>query len=256
MMRFASLGSGSKGNGTLIDDGTTCIVVDLGFTLKETERRLRRLGKEPQDVHAVLVTHEHADHIHGVASFARKYHQPVYLTPGTFNHRKMGVLPKLHKVNCHRPFRIGSLGIEPVPVPHDAREPCQFLISSQGLKIGVLTDLGHVSAYVEQQYAVCHALLLECNHDIEMLSNGPYPYLLKQRVSGDHGHLNNEQAAGLLEKMELEKLQHLVISHLSEKNNKPQLAEEAVSRVLGDWQGSLHIADQEAGFDWIELEPR
>ena len=256
MMRFASLGSGSKGNGTLIDDGNTCILIDLGFTLKETERRLRRLGKAPEDVHAVLVTHEHADHIHGVAPFARKYNQPVYLTPGTFNHKKMGVLPRLHKVNCHRPFRIGSLGIEPVPVPHDAREPCQYLISSNGLKIGVLTDLGHVSSYVEQQYAVCHALLLECNHDVEMLSNGPYPYPLKQRVNGDHGHLNNEQAAGLLAKMDLEKLQHLVISHLSEKNNKPKLAEQAVSRVLNNWHGTLHIADQEAGFDWIELVPR
>ncbi|HIG41871.1 MAG TPA: MBL fold metallo-hydrolase [Gammaproteobacteria bacterium] len=254
-MRFASLGSGSKGNGTLIDDGKTCILIDLGFTLKETERRLRRLGKTPEDVHAVLVTHEHADHIHGVAPFARKYNQPVYLTPGTFNHKKMGVLPRLHKVNCHRPFRIGSLGIEPVPVPHDAREPCQYLISSNGLKIGMLTDLGHISPYVEQQYAMCHALLLECNHDVEMLSNGPYPYQLKQRVNGDHGHLNNEQAAGLLAKMELEKLQHLVISHLSEKNNKPKLAEQAVSRVLSGWRGTLHIADQEAGFDWIELVP-
>ncbi len=254
-MRFASLGSGSKGNGTLIDDGTTCILVDLGFTLKETERRLRRLNKSPADAHAILVTHEHADHIHGVAPFARKYKQPVYLTPGTFNDKKMGAVPNLHKINCHQPFRIGTLGIEPVPVPHDAREPCQFVISSNGLKIGVLTDLGHISAYVERRYALCHALLLECNHDVEMLANGPYPYQLKQRVNGNHGHLNNEQAAGLLQKMELDALQHLVISHLSEKNNEPGLAAQAVSQVLGDWQGTLHIANQELGFDWIELEP-
>ena len=252
MMRFASLGSGSKGNGTLIDDGNTCILIDLGFTLKETERRLRRLGKAPEDVHAVLVTHEHADHIHGVAPFARKYNQPVYLTPGTFNHKKMGVLPRLHKVNCHRPFRIGSLGIEPVPVPHDAREPCQYLISSNGLKIGVLTDLGHVSSYVEQQYAVCHALLLECNHDVEMLSNGPYPYPLKQRVNGDHGHLNNEQAAQFLLQLEGPHLQHVVIAHISEKNNDKGLVTAAMRSLYSSWS-ELIWADQSNGFDWITI---
>ena len=252
-MQIASLGSGSNGNGTLIDDGTTCVLIDLGFTIKETERRLRRLGKTPQDLHAILVTHEHADHIHGVAPFARKYHQPIYLTPGTYDANKMGVVPHLHQVNCHRPFKIGSLAIEPVPVPHDAREPCQYVISANGYKVGVLTDLGHVTPFVEQQYAQCDALLLECNHDVEMLANGPYPYQLKQRVGGKHGHLNNEQAAALLKKVELDRLKHLVISHVSEKNNKPDLALEVVKDALAHWSGELHVADQEAGFDWIRL---
>ena len=253
-MRFASLGSGSHGNGTLIDDGQTCILVDLGFTLKETERRLKRLGKIPQDISAILVTHEHGDHIHGVAPFARKYGLPVYLTPGTYDKKKMGALPHMHKVNCHRPFRIASLGIEPVPVPHDAREPCQYVISSGGLKIGVLTDLGHITPYVEQQYALCHGLLLECNHDIEMLASGPYPYPLKRRVGGDQGHLNNNQAAGLLKKIRLDRLQHLVISHISEKNNLPELAYQVVKTVLNDWSGELHVANQESGFSWINLQ--
>ena len=253
-MQFASLGSGSKGNGTLIDDGETCILIDLGFTLKEAERRLQRLGKSPRDVHAILVTHEHADHIHGVAAFARKYHQPVYLTPSTYDPDKMGLVPDLRKVNCHRPFHIGSLGIEPVPVPHDAREPCQYIVSSKGIKVGVLTDLGYITRYVEQQYAICDALLLECNHDLEMLANGPYPQRLKQRVASKHGHLNNEQAAGLLRKVDLQKLRHLVITHISEQNNKPELARQAVLRSLGDWHGQLHIANQAEGLDWVVLD--
>ncbi len=252
-MRFASLGSGSHGNGTLVDDGETCILIDCGFTVKETERRLARLGKKPHDLDAILVTHEHGDHIHGVAPFARKYDSPVYLTHGTYNLKKMGTVPKLHHVNCHQSFRIASLGIEPVPVPHDAREPCQYIVSSQGYKVGLLTDLGHITAHVEQQYALCHGLLLECNHDTEMLANGPYPYPLKQRVGGDHGHLSNHQAAELLTKIELNKLQHLVISHVSEKNNLPELAHQTISSVLQDWSGDLHIASQDQGLDWVKL---
>ena len=252
-MRIASLGSGSKGNGTLIDDGETCILIDLGFSLKETERRLKRLDITPDHIDAVLVTHEHADHIHGVAPFARKFKRPVYLTPGTYNNSKMGVVPTLKTINCHKPFRIGSLGIEPVPVPHDAREPCQYLVSSRGIKVGVLTDLGHVTPHVTQQYAVCQALLLECNHDLDMLANGPYPYPLKKRVGGDHGHLNNHQAAELLGGIELSSLRHLIISHVSEQNNHPDLALDALKDVLTGWMGDLHVANQQAGFHWISL---
>ena len=252
-MRIASLGSGSKGNGTLIDSGDTCLLIDLGFTLKETERRMERLGVSPLDVDAVLVTHEHGDHISGVGPFARKYKRPVYLTPGTHSSDKLGTVSGVRSINCHKPFKIGNIGVEPVPVPHDAREPCQYVLSANGLKVGVLTDLGHITRYVVEQYKSCHALLLECNHDVQMLSDGPYPYALKQRVGGAHGHLNNEQAAALLGEIELDRLRHLVISHVSEQNNAPHLAEQAVTRMLSDWQGSLKIADQNAGFDWIQI---
>jgi len=252
-MRVASLGSGSKGNGTLVDDGNTCVLIDLGFTLKETERRLERLDVSPLDIDAVLVTHEHADHINGVGPFARKFKRPVYLTQGTYSNSKVGVLPHLRTVNCHKPFMIGTLGIEPVPVPHDAREPCQYVVSSGGLKVGVLTDLGHITRHVTEQYSLCHALLLECNHDLEMLDQGPYPYTLKQRVAGPQGHLNNEQAAGLLADIELEHLRHLIISHVSEQNNAPHLAEAAVTAALSGWQGTLKISNQNEGFDWIDV---
>lgn len=252
-MRIASLGSGSRGNGTLIEDGDTCVLIDLGFTLKETKRRLQRLGRTPEDIDAILVTHEHADHINGVPAFARKFNTPVYMTPGTYVPERQGIYPSLHKINCHRNFRIGSIGIEPVPVPHDAREPCQYVLSSGGIKFGVLTDLGHVTPFVEMQYNECDVLLLECNHDPVMLADGPYPYPLKVRVGGMHGHLSNEQAAGLLEKIELGRLQHLVVSHISEKNNLPELASGALYPVLESWSGDLHMADQKLGFDWIEV---
>lgn len=252
-MRISSLGSGSRGNGTLIEDEDTCVLVDLGFTLKEAVRRLSRLGRAPEDVDAILVTHEHADHIHGVAAFARKYKTPVYLTPGTYNPDRMGVLPRMHSVNCHKAFRINSMGVEPVPVPHDAREPCQYILSSGGCKVGVLTDLGHVTPFVEQQYASCDALLLECNHDVQMLMNGPYPWPLKQRVGGSHGHLSNEQAAGLLHKVEVPRLQHLIICHISERNNLPELAIAALQEPTAHWDGDLLLADQDAGFDWLEV---
>ena len=164
----------------------------------------------------------------------------------------MGAFPSLHKINCHRNFRIGGIGIEPVPVPHDAKEPCQFVLSSRGIKVGVLTDLGHVTPYVELQYQSCDALLLECNHDPGMLADGPYPYPLKMRVGGMHGHLSNEQAAKLVEKLDLGRLQHLVISHISEKNNLPELARNALETALRDWSGDTYIADQLEGLTWIE----
>jgi phosphoribosyl 1,2-cyclic phosphodiesterase len=252
-VRISSLGSGSRGNGRLIENEDTCVLVDLGFTLKETVKRLKRLGRTPQDVSAILVTHEHADHIHGVAAFARKYRTPVYLTPGTYNPDRMGLLPEMHQINCHRAFRIHGLGVEPVPVPHDAKEPCQYIIASGGRKVGILTDLGHITPYVQQQYEQCDALLLECNHDVQMLLDGPYPWPLKQRVGGIHGHLSNEQAAEMLHSVEVGRLQHLIICHLSEKNNLPRLAVEAVQEPIDAWSGTLHVADQNDGFGWIEI---
>ena len=257
-MRLASLGSGSKGNGTLIDDGRTCLLIDLGFTIKETVRRLARLGLSPEQVDALLVTHEHADHIHGVAGFARKFRKPVYLTHGTYQPERMGALPDLNLISGHQPFAIGSLEVMPVAVPHDAREPCQYVVRGQvsgtDRVAGLLTDLGHITPHVEECYRQCDALLLECNHDLDMLTEGPYPWPLKQRVGGDYGHLNNQQAAALLEAVDLDRLRHLVISHISAQNNDPSLALAAVQPRLEGWQGELTVASQDEGFHWLSLE--
>jgi phosphoribosyl 1,2-cyclic phosphodiesterase len=138
-------------------------------------------------------------------------------------------------------------------VPHDAKEPCQYLVSSKEITIGILTDLGHITPYVRDKYRECDALLLECNHDVTMLQDGSYPYELKERVAGDYGHLNNLQAAELLDTINLERLRHLIISHISGKNNLPNLAQDAVQPLLSEWTGSLLVASQEEGFDWISL---
>ena len=252
-VRFASLGSGSKGNSTIIDDGETRLLIDLGFTVKDSVRRLARLEIDPASVDAILVTHEHADHCHGVASFARKFDTPVYLTYGTYQPDSMGQLPGLHCFNCHQPFQLGSFRVAPVAVPHDAKEPCQYVLSSGAATIGVLTDLGHITPHVREAYRDCDALLLECNHDLDMLREGPYPWPLKQRVGGDYGHLNNEQAAGLLESLNLQRLQTLVISHVSEQNNQPELALAAIRGYLENWPGNLVMASQDEGIDWTEI---
>jgi len=253
-VRIASLGSGSRGNGTLIEDTDTCILVDLGFTLKDTERRLGKLDRSPRDISAIIVTHEHGDHINGVAAFARKYKVPVHLTPGTYDPRKLGALPALDQINCHRSFMVNSLHVEPVPVPHDAREPCQYIVSSKGTRVGLLTDIGHVTPHVQKRYASCDALLLECNHDVKMLAGGPYPPALKNRVGGSHGHLNNEQAAELVCSMDLRRLRHLVLSHISEKNNAPALAVDVIQSALDGWPGELYVASQDDGIHWIDTD--
>ena len=252
-VRFASLGSGSKGNGTVIDDGETCILIDLGFTLKETVRRLVRLNVDPENIDAVLVTHEHADHCHGVPAFARKFKTTVYMTHGTYHPDDMGQMPSLHRINCHETFQLGTFEVAPVAVPHDAKEPCQYVLSSKGLIVGVLTDLGHITPHVRDCYRECDALLLECNHDVQMLRDGPYPWPLKQRVGGEYGHLNNQQASDLLGSVNLQRLNKLVISHVSQQNNRPDLALAAIQDRLESWSGDLIMATQNEGIAWTEI---
>lgn len=251
-MRFASLGSGSRGNGTLVESGDTCLLIDCGFTVKETERRLARLGRSADDLSAVLVTHEHSDHIKGVGPLARKYGLSVYATHGTAQYEGMAGLPGLCEVNTHDTFLIGDVEISAVAVPHDAREPCQYVFANRGRRLGLLTDLGSITPFVIEQYRDCDALVLEFNHDSDMLAVGPYPPSLKRRVGGDWGHLNNHQAAQLLSMVEQARLQHLVMAHISEKNNTVALAEQALGAVMTHCEAVLS-ADQEAGFDWLAI---
>jgi len=253
MIRFAMLGSGSKGNATLIEHNGTRILVDCGFQLRETEARLLRLGVEPQSLAAVLVTHEHADHLGGVGRLARKHRVPVYMTYGTHRAWRDPEVPTLVRFSPHQRFEIGALAIEPYPVPHDAGEPCQYVIRAAGLKIGILSDAGHISAHMRETLADCDALMLECNHDPQMLRDGPYHASLKVRVGGDRGHLSNGQAAGLLDGYTVSRLQHLVLTHLSEVNNRPELALAAVRAVIGDSHAGLRCAHQAQGVDWTEV---
>lgn len=249
-MRFASLGSGSRGNGTLIEEGGTSLLLDCGFTLRETERRLARLGKHPDDLDGILVTHEHSDHVGGVGPLARKYKVPVWMTPGTFASARLGEVPNVRLFNSHDVFAIGDLQIQPFPVPHDAREPSQFVFGNGAVRLGVLTDVGSITPHIRSQLQGCDALLIESNHDSQMLANGSYPPMLKARVGGRLGHLSNDQTADVLANIDCSRLQHLVAAHLSEKNNTPALVQVALSEALGCGEGWIAIADQDEGFDW------
>ena len=251
-MRFASLGSGSKGNATLVRAGDTLLMVDCGFSLRETTRRLERLGVQPRQLDAILVTHEHSDHCSGVAALSRKFEIPVYLSHGTAGTGRCDGSHLLQCFNSEQRFTIGEIDIAAVTVPHDAAEPCQFLLSWDDLVLGILTDLGSVTPHVLDSFRGCHSLLLEFNHDLPMLQAGSYPPALKRRVGGDWGHLNNQQAAQLLHQLGGAPAGRLVVAHISENNNSRDKAEEALLGVLDDLDGVVW-AEQANGFDWLAV---
>jgi len=254
-VRFACLGSGSEGNGLLVEVGSTRVLVDCGFGVRDTVARLRRLGVEPETLTAILVTHEHSDHIGGVAAFAARYDTPVWLTFGTLStvEERLSVLPRVLGFDSHDPFAIDDVMVEPFPVPHDAREPVQFILSDGCWRLGILTDIGVSTAHVEATLSGCDALLLECNHDVDMLAHGDYPYPLKQRIAGRFGHLDNGSAADLLSHLDNSKLKHVFAAHLSQQNNTRELARAALARALNCAPEWIGIAEQSDGFDWREF---
>lgn len=253
-IKFASLGSGSKGNATLIACGSTYVLIDCGFSLKETTYRLERLGLDPQDLSAILITHEHGDHINGAGAVARRYKVPVYSTNGTkISGRFKGELPDWRPITPEHPFAVQSLEIMPVTVPHDAREPVQFIVGNGAKKVGVLTDLGSSTPHLVRHFSRCQALVLEANHCPFMLAQGPYPPSLKRRVGGKFGHLSNQEAAELLSQLSTHKLEHLIASHLSEQNNSPDLAQAILAEALNTTPDWIGLADQEEGFGWRSL---
>ena len=251
-MWFASLGSGSKGNATLVRSADTLLMVDCGFSMRETTRRLAALDVRPEQIDAILVTHEHSDHCAGVASLSRRFQIPVYLTHGTAGTGRCDGSHSLLCFNSEDSFAIGSLQVKAVTVPHDAAEPCQYRLSSGGRSLGILTDLGSITPHVLDSYRDCHSLLLEFNHDLLMLQAGSYPPALKRRVGGDWGHLNNLQAAQLLRDLGAGRPGQLVVAHVSENNNSRQRAEEALLSVLDSLEGVVW-AEQAGGFDWLAV---
>jgi phosphoribosyl 1,2-cyclic phosphodiesterase len=258
-LKFASLGSGSEGNALLISGGSgatrTTVMLDCGFGVRETERRLARLGVLPGELAGIVVTHEHQDHVGGVFKFARRHGVPVWLSFGTLR----AVQRDCHGVAvtlCRDGDRltIGELEVSPYTVPHDAREPVQYVISNGRARLGVLTDAGQSTPHMVQVLGGCDALVLECNHDREMLANSSYPYSLKQRIGGAYGHLSNDTAAEILSLLDRSRLQRIVGAHLSQQNNTPQLARQALEGVVGAGP-EIMIACQADGFDWIEIQP-
>lgn len=253
-MRFASLGSGSRGNALVVEVKQTRLLLDCGFGIREMGARLSRLDLQPEDITGILITHEHADHIGGAVRFARRFELPVWLTHGTFtNHALAQTLPDIRLIDGYSAFQADEIEVQPFHVPHDAREPVQYAFSSGNRRLGVLTDAGGSTPHIEAILSGCDALVLECNHDPDMLREGPYPPMLKQRVAGRFGHLDNGMAARLLATLDSSKLQHLIAAHLSEKNNTPELARAALSGVLNcesEWVG---VADQAEGFGWRQV---
>ena len=257
-MRFASLGSGSEGNALLVSSGSgnarTTVMLDCGFGIRETERRLARLELLPTDVSGIIVTHEHQDHVGGVFKFARRHGTPVWLTHGT----AQAVGADLRGVATHfcrdaQVIALGTLQIRPYTVPHDAREPVQFVIDDGRRKLGVLTDAGHATPHLIDALGGCDALMLECNHDRAMLADSVYPPSLKYRIGGAYGHLSNQTSSEILSAIDQVRLKTVVGAHLSRHNNTAALAREALSAAIDAARTKILIACQEEGFSWIDI---
>jgi phosphoribosyl 1,2-cyclic phosphodiesterase len=250
-MRFASLGSGSSGNALVVESGATRVMMDCGFSIAETRMRLERVGLVPGDLAGIVVTHEHDDHLGGVARFAKRHAIRVYLTRGTAQWLPEDFPAVLVRyIDSHTPFAVDGLSVEPFPVPHDAREPVQYAFSDGAARLGVVTDLGCITQHVVDKLSGCQALVIECNHDLDMLMSGPYPLPLKQRVAGRFGHLDNAAARHLVESLDRSRLRHLIAAHLSQQNNTPALAQAALAAAAcceDDWIG---VASQADGFGW------
>jgi phosphoribosyl 1,2-cyclic phosphodiesterase len=258
-VRFASLGSGSQGNALVVQAGRTCLMVDCGFSVRETVSRLARAGLEPSDLAGIIVTHEHADHGGGVFPLACRFGIPVWLTYGT-----LGALREtaggadeecsLELIDPQCAFSVGDLMVQPFTVPHDAREPVQFVVSDGSARLGVLTDAGCSTAHIVSSLSGCDALVLECNYDLEMLTGGPYPPALKARVASRLGHLDNRTSGEILAEVGRSRLRHVIAAHLSQTNNTPQLARAALASALACEPQWVSVATQDEGFAWRDLD--
>ncbi len=261
-MRFCSLGSGSGGNGTLIEASQgitqTRLLVDCGFSLRELERRLERAGCAVRELDAVFITHEHGDHAGCVLTLARKHRIPVYTSRGTWR----AIAPKaderfddalLRFVADGDTVALGDIELRPFAVPHDANEPLQLRASDGARRMALITDIGSIAPRVVEALQGQHALLLECNHEEALLRSSSYPESLKRRILGTHGHLANHVSAELLALVLHSGLKAVAAAHLSERNNRPELARAALAPVLGCSHADVLVADQALGLPWIDF---
>jgi phosphoribosyl 1,2-cyclic phosphodiesterase len=254
-LRFGILGSGSRGNAALIECGRTLLMLDCGFSARETALRFERHDRDTEKLSAILITHEHGDHCRGVVSCARRFGVPVWMTAGTHSalKGKFDDEADIRLINPQESFSIGDIEVHPFPVPHDACEPCQFVFSDGNTRLGFLTDIGSITDHVVDKLSGCDALVLECNHDARLLRDGPYPPSLKARIAGDHGHLENRVAAQLLSKIVSPRLHYVAAAHLSETNNRPELAQAALARAMGCDPWMIDVAEQDEGLAFCNV---
>jgi len=232
------------------------VLIDCGLNLREAERRLARLGLKPADIAAILVTHEHGDHSSGAFDFAAAHGAAVYLTHGTLaalQSEGKVLNAKTRILNAKERLAIDGIEVAPFTVPHDAREPVQYVLSDGKARLGVLTDIGVSTPHVEETLSGLDALVLECNYDRDLLWGGSYPRWLKERIGGPFGHLDNLDSARLLGALVRSKLKHVIGAHLSQQNNRPELARAALAGAMGCEAGWIGIATQEEGFGWREI---
>ena len=238
---FRVLAGGSKGNAVLVCSPTTHLLLDAGLSAKELSRRLDRTPVKLERLDAVLVSHEHQDHVRGVGVLSRRLNIPVHLTRGTADHlpSQVGRPAHLTVIEAGVPFEVGDIVCRPFAVSHDASEPVGFVFEHNGTKLGFCTDLGVATNLVKARLQGCHGLIIEANHDPERLMNGPYPPHLKQRIRSRHGHLSNADAMNLLEELHHAGLRNVILTHLSEVNNHPDLVAAAVEELCSSprWEG-------------------
>jgi len=253
-MQFASLGSGSSGNSFVVKQNKSLLMVDCGFAIQDIVSRLERLNETPDNFSGILLTHEHEDHVKGAFKFANKFKIPIWLSYGTFKMCEKHIIKSyeidLNMIDSHNTFEIKDFLVEPFPVPHDAREPTQFTLSNGNHKLGILTDTGSSTPHIEKVLQNLDALIIEFNHDLDLLESSEYSYSLKKRISGKLGHLDNQTAADILGKIQFKKLKHLVAAHLSEKNNTEDLVKEAIVQKIECDRDWIKIATQGEGTSW------
>lgn len=257
MLRFKSLGSGSTGNATLVEATGLApfrLLVDCGLGIRQLESRLAAAGLKLTDIHAIFITHEHSDHVGCVRSLCLRYRIPVWMSRGT--HAATGSADfdgLLHYARDGKAIDLGGLELTPFAVPHDAREPLQVSCTDGSVKLAVVTDLGHATRHVLDHLQGCDALVLECNHDSDMLAQSAYPFFLKRRVGGDLGHLSNAAAADIARSVCHVKLKQLVAAHLSLQNNMPVLVRRSMAAALDCDEEDIVVADAASGTRWLQV---
>ncbi len=257
-MRVCVLGSGSSGNAVVVESQGVRLLLDAGFSCRELERRMRSMAIEPKSIAAVLLTHEHEDHVRGVARFAGRHDIPIWATEGTVAGAKLrgATAAPLRTLHSGKPVEVAGFQVEPFAIPHDAREPVGFVLEDGfGRRLGLVADLGARSRLAWGRLRDLDVLLLETNHDLEMLRSGPYPWSLKQRIAGGHGHLSNRAAAEGLPELLTDRLRAVVLYHLSRTNNLPALAFEAIAEQLDSaaCAASVVVSDQFEPLPWIDI---